>query len=152
MYEEENIEPEFLKRPRIKPFRTPDHYFDSIEDRVMGSIDYETKKKTISGSGKIYRLLKPVLGVAASLALVFILAYYPIKYFSSKSMVKSETTDTSANEVLDAYSLNLSQIDESSLADVLFGDETAAPADPDEVLAYLSTEMTDLEIYNEIQN
>ena len=45
MYEEENRQPEFLKRPKSSPFRTPDHYFDSIEDRVMGSIKNEAKRK-----------------------------------------------------------------------------------------------------------
>ena len=154
MYEEENIEPEFLKRPKENPFRTPDNYFDSIEDRVMSTIKYEVKKKTTSESGRIFQLLKPVLGIAASLAIVCMLAYYPIKYFSPKSMVKSEITDTTPGGVMDAYSLNLSMIDENSLAHAIFGDEAATPApiNQDELLAYLSTEMTDLEIYTEIQN
>ena len=154
MYEEENIEPEFLKRPKENPFRTPDNYFDSIEDRVMSTIKYEVKKKTTSESGRIFQLLKPVLGIAASLAIVCMLAYYPIKYFSPKSMVKSEITDTTPGDVMDAYSLNLSMIDENSLAHAIFGDEAATPApiNQDELLAYLSTEMTDLEIYTEIQN
>ena len=154
MYEEENIEPEFLKRPKENPFRTPDNYFDSIEDKVMSTIKYEVKKKTTSESGRIFQLLKPVLGIAASLAIVCMLAYYPIKYFSPKSMVKSEITDTTPGDVMDAYSLNLSMIDENSLAHAIFGDEAATPApiNQDELLAYLSTEMTDLEIYTEIQN
>ena len=154
MHEEDNIEPEFLKRPKENPFRTPNHYFDSIEDRVMGSIQFEAKKKTTSGTGKLFQLLKPVLGLAASFALIFVLAYYPIKYFSPKSMVKTQTTDTTAHDEMDAYSLNFALIDESSLVDVLFGDETATPGEmnPEELLAYLSTEMTDLEIYAEIQN
>ena len=154
MYEEENIEPEFLKRNKTKAFRTPDHYFDSIEDRMMGSIHHEAKKKTTSGAGKIYQLLKPVLGLAASFALIFMLAYYPIKYFSPKSIVKSETIDTTSSEGMDAYALNVSLIDENSLIDAIFGDESATQEElnPDEVLAYLSTEMTDLEIFTEIQN
>ncbi|HEY3371747.1 MAG TPA: hypothetical protein VGK10_12905 [Prolixibacteraceae bacterium] len=155
MYQEDNIEPEFLKRPKMKPFRTPDHYFDSIEGRVMESIKSEAKKKTGSGSRKLFQLLKPVLGLAASVTIIYMLAYYPIKYFSTKSLVKSETADTTAHDVMDAYSLNLSLIDENSLVNAIWGDETtttAAEINPDEVLAYLSTEMTDLEIYSTIQN
>lgn len=154
MHEEENIEPEFLKRPKESPFRTPDHYFDSIEDRVMGTIEYEAKKKTASRSGKIFQLLKPVLGLAASFALIYVLAYYPIKYFSPKSMVKTETIDTTSNELMDVYSLNIALTDENTLLNAIFGDEsnTAEDLNPEEVLAYLSTEMTDFEIYSEIQN
>ncbi len=152
MYEEENIEPEFLKRPGKNPFRTPDHYFDTIEDRVMGTIEFEAKKNTASKSSKIFRLLKPVLGLAASFALVYILAYYPIKYFSPNNLVKSEITDSASQ--MDEYSLNLSLIDENSLISAIFNDETDTLSEikPDELLAYLSTEMTDLEIYTEIQN
>ena len=154
MYEEENIEPEFLKRNKTQPFRTPDHYFDSIEDRVMGSIHHEAKKKTTSGPGKIYQMLKPVLALAASFALIFMLAYYPIKYFTPQSIVKSETIDSTSSDGMDAYSLNVALIDEPSLIDVIFRDESSTQQElnPDEVLAYLSTEMTDLEIYTEIQN
>lgn len=154
MYEEDNIEPEFLKRAKAKPFRTPDHYFDSIEDRVMGTIEFEAKKKTTSGPGKVFQLLKPVLGLAASFALIFTLAYFPIKYFSPKNMAKTEIADSSSQEEMDGYSFNFSLIDESSLANVLFGDDASTPEEmnPDEVLAYLSTEMTDIEIYTEIQN
>ena len=153
MYEE-NIEPEFMKRPKGKPFRTPDNYFDSIEDRVMGTIKQEAKKKTASGSGKIILLLKPVLGIAAGLALIYILASYPTKYSSSESIVKSEATDTTSSDVMDAYSLNLSMIDDNSLAEAIIDAEIEPPTEmnKNEVLAYLSTEMTDLEIYSEMQN
>lgn len=154
MYEEENIEPEFMKRPKANPFRTPDHYFDSIEDRVMGAIEHEAKNKTTSKSGKIFQLLKPVLGLAASFAIVYLLAYYPIKYFSPNSLVKSEITDSSSFDTMDAYALNFSLFDENSLFNTILGDETSALSEikPDEILAYLSTDMNDLEIYSEIQN
>ena len=154
MYEEENIEPEFLKRPKKNPFRTPDHYFDSIEDRVMGAIEHEAKNKTTSKSGKIIQLLKPVLGLAASFAIVYLLAYYPIKYFSPSSLVKSEITDSSSFDNMDAYALNFSLFDENSLFNTILGDETSALSEikSDELLAYLSTDMNDLEIYSEIQN
>jgi hypothetical protein len=154
MYEEENIGPEFLKRAKTNPFRTPDHYFDSIEDRVMGQIEYEAKRKTSSGSRKIYQLLKPVLGLAASFALIVMLAYYPLKYFSPESIVESQTIDSSAAETMDPYSFHIAMIDESAFLNTLFAEEesTSTKLDQDELLAYLSTEMTDLEIYAEIQN
>lgn len=154
MYEENDIEPEFMKRPKANPFRTPDHYFDTIEDRIMGAIEHEAKKKTTSAPSKIFQLLKPVLGLAASFAVIYLLAYYPIKYFSPQSIVKSETTNISSPEIMDAYSFNVSLIDENSLVSTIFNDETDTLSEikSDELLAYLSTEMTDLEIYTEIQN
>jgi hypothetical protein len=152
MYEEENTEPEFLKRPKTNPFRTPDHYFDSIEDLVMGGIKHEAKKKT--SSSKVFRLLKPALGLAASLTIVYLLVYSPISHILPKSMVKAEIADTTSNDSMDNFAFNISLIDENSLVNAIFGNETAdlTKIKPDEMLAYLSTEMTDLEIYSEIQN
>ena len=73
-------------------------------------------------------------------------------------MVKSDTKDTTsaANlDLTDAYALNISMADENSLVNAIFGNETTttlAEINPDEVLAYLSNDMNDVEIYSEIQN
>lgn len=152
MYEDENIEPEFLKRPKINPFRTPDNYFETIEDRIMGNIEYQAKKKTTSSV--IIRFLKPVLGLAASFALIYLLVYYPINTFLQKDTAKTELTDSVATDWLYADSFNLASIDENALVTAMFSDETstANQTNPDEVLAYLSSGMNDVEIYSEIQN
>lgn len=154
MYEKDNIESEFLKRPKKNPFRTPDNYFDSMEDRVMRTIQHEEKTKNSSSAGKVYRLLKPVLGLAASFALVFVLVYYPINYFSSDKLVKTQPTDTVTTEPNDFYSILISAIDENALVDALSKEETTMQEeiDADELIAYLSSDMNDIEIYSEIQN
>jgi hypothetical protein len=156
MYEEDYTEPEFMKRTKANPFRTPDNYFDSIEDSIMSRIQSKAKKKTYTT--KIIQLLKPVLGVAASLTIIYLLVYHPVNHLLPKSMVKSDTKDTTsaANlDLTDAYALNISMADENSLVNAIFGNETTttlAEINPDEVLAYLSNDMNDVEIYSEIQN
>jgi len=152
MYEEENIESEFLKRPKKNPFRTPDNYFDSIEDRVMGKIKYQTKKKT--SSTKVIQFLKPVLGLAASFTLVYLLVYYPINQLLPKTLVQSEITDTTSHSMIDDSTLNFSSIDENTLVNAIFSDETSNVSDinPDDMLAYLSSGLNEVEIYTEIQN
>lgn len=154
MYEEDNRQSEFLNRPKKNPFKTPENYFDSIEDRIMQTIDNEEKAKKHSGTGKVYRLLKPVLGIAASLALVFLLVYYPAKYFSSDQLAKTPTTDTTNSEGNDFYSIVISSIDENALVLTLASEEESGQEEinPDEVIAYLSSDMNDVEIYSEIQN
>lgn len=154
MYEEDNIESEFLKRPKKNPFRTPDNYFDAMEDRVMRTIQHEEKTKRYSGAGKVYRLLKPVLGLAASFALVFVLVYYPINYFSSDKLVKTQSKDTVTTETNDFLSIVISTVDENSLVDALSKEDTTLKEEinSDELIAYLSSDMNDIELYSEIQN
>jgi hypothetical protein len=152
MYEEENIEPDFLKRPKTNPFRTPDYYFESLEDRIMGNIEDKAKEK--SSSAKIIQFMKPALGLAASFTLVYLLVYYPINTFLLKDNTKTAVNTTAPADLLNDYSINLTSIDENSLVDAIFSDETnnIAETNPDEFLAYLSSGLNDVEIYSEIQN
>jgi hypothetical protein len=153
MYEEENIEPDFLQRPKKNPFRTPDNYFDTIEDRVMQTIQQHSKKN-IDYTGKIIRFLKPALAVAASLGIVFMLVYYPVNYLSQKEVAKVNLTDSITPDTMDAYSLSFSLVDESSLINTIINEDKATKEEinQDELLAYLSSDMNDIEIYSEIQN
>jgi hypothetical protein len=151
MYDEKNIESELLKRPKSNPFKTPDHYFDSIEDRVMKQIKHGTQKKTTST--KVLQLLKPALGLVASFSLVYMLVYYPINHLLPKNMAKTEIGDTASPELTDDFSLVFTSIDENTVVDAILSDQTtyASEMNPDEVLAYLSSGLNDLEIYSEIQ-
>jgi len=146
--EEENIEPEFLKRPGTNPFRTPEGYFDSIEDRIMREIQLPEKKKPITSG--ILRILKPVMGIAAMLTLVFLLVNNPFTKNTSNTEVSYALTPS----VTDDSTFNFSLIDESTLVNAIFSDEESAVADinPDEMLAYLSSGLNEVEIYSEIQN
>ena len=141
--EEENIEREFMKRPGTNPFRTPEGYFDSIEDRIMERIRPHEKKK--SASAKILRILKPALGIAACLTLVYLLANYPF----TKNPINTEVLS-----IKDDSTLNFSMIDESTLVNAIFFDDNSAVADinPDDMLAYLSSGLNEIEIYSELQN
>ncbi len=146
--EEGNIEHEFMKRPGTNPFRTPEGYFDSIEDRIMKEIQLPERKK--SNSSKIFRILKPALGIAASLTLVYLLATHQF----SKNTINTEVSSSYASPIKADSSLNFLLIDESTLVNAIFSDEKSPVADinSDEMLAYLSSGLNEVEIYSEIQN
>lgn len=153
MYEEDNIEHEFLKRPKTNPFRTPDQYFESMEDRVMETIHYQSKKKT--SSSRIIQFLKPALGLAASFTLVYLLVYYPINILFPKNVAQTEVTDSTSTVLPEEFTFNLASIDDNTLLHAIFSDETnttTAETNPDELLAYLSSGLNDVEIYAELQN
>jgi hypothetical protein len=151
MYEKDQIKPDFGKRAQ-NPFRTPDNYFESLEDRIMGNIKDQTKKK--SSSTKIIQFLKPALSLAASFALIFMLGYYSVNTFLLKDTAQIEQTDTTVTDFLNEYPINLSSIDDNSLINAIFTDETNvfAETNPDEFLAYLSSGLNEVDIYAEFQN
>jgi len=151
MYEEENINPEFMKRGKTNPFRTPDRYFDTLEDRIMGEIKHSTKSKTTSA--KVIRLLKPVLGLAASVTLVYILISNPINHLLLKGTINSQAeVPTAVSSDYDS-TLSLSSIDDNTIINAISSDETSSVSEinSDDMLAYLSSGMNEVEIYSEIQ-
>lgn len=152
MNKKNKIEPDFLKRSAKNPFRTPEGYFDSMEDRIMERIKHTAKPETNSAS--IIRWLKPAFGLAASLLLVALLVYSPIQTRLSNDKSKTEVAQSSSTDLLDSYSFNLGSVDDNVLANAIFTDEpidTSANRE-DELLAYLASNLTDVEIYSEIQN
>lgn len=149
MYKEENIKPNFMKGPGTNPFRTPVGYFDSLEDEVMNKIQLPAKKKTTSD--RIIRILKPVVGIAASLVLVYLLTNHQ---FGQNNNSKVASTITLSQE--EDSTLTFSLIDEITLVNAMFADEEeespVADINPDDMLAYLSSGLNEVEIYSEIQN
>ena len=56
------------------PFKTPEGYFESLEDRVMARIAAETQADT-QKKRPVWTILRPVLTLAAMFALVFGMGY-----------------------------------------------------------------------------
>jgi hypothetical protein len=77
---DENIETKFGNRKKSQPFRVPDNYFETFEDRLMARIragEQPDKRRSL-----IF-YLKPALMVAAIFAFAMLLIYVPTKEFFS---------------------------------------------------------------------
>ncbi|MEI6142873.1 MAG: hypothetical protein WCP85_26590 [Mariniphaga sp.] len=91
--QEENIENLFGNVVNKQPFRVPEDYFETFADRMKARIAEEQspiRKKTL------YYYLKPALSMAASIALVMLLVYVPIKRFFPSSEI--HLSDVQANK------------------------------------------------------
>lgn len=151
MYKEKQIEPRIPGKPE-NPFRTPDQYFESLEDRIMAGIKHAEATQT--KRNKVVHFLKPVLGLVASFALVYLLVSYPINHFLPQSLVKTKQADSSSTRIPEAYSLNFSSVDENTLFNMIISDDsnTDTRLNSDDVVAYLASGTNDLDLYSEIQN
>ena len=148
---------------RENPFGVPEGYFDSFESRLekrMKEDSLETKinsditKKPLGG--KIIKLIKPVMGIAAGLILVLLLVHYSLK--DNSLVLVSEQPESSVEmqyeEELMAQSTDL---DEKTFYDVLITKEDSTVSilsidDPEKVITILSDELNDYDLYAEIIN
>ncbi|MGE4587304.1 MAG: hypothetical protein AB7D05_08185 [Mangrovibacterium sp.] len=135
--------------PRENPFRVPEAYFDSLEDRIEELIPAKTREDR-RPARQLIRLLKPVAGLAASFALAFLLIHYPLsKILPNYSEGKASTPDGVAEEeVLLDYEL----FNERVFYHALTSPEDISGFETDTLMTYLSAELDDYDMLTEIMN
>lgn len=144
MEEIKKIAPELSKIERKVPFRTPDHYFDDFSARLQMKLEAE-KKVLPSPKIRIIQFLKPALSLAASFALIFMLVYWPLKTFMPAQVANNSNIEM---EMSDNEYLNLLEgIDENSFYALLNEPVSTVEFSDDELISYLSTNVSDYEIY-----
>lgn len=147
---DENIENLFGNLKNGQPFRVPEGYFETFAERLQVRIEEEelpTKKRTL------YFYLKPALSMAASIALVMLLVYVPIKKFFPSTqgyLTQQKSTIDSVDKVgvlpvpVDLFSYFSESQFVSAVADMkVIDSETISP---DSLGDYIADNYTDLDI------
>ena len=120
------------------PFRTPEGYLDSLEDRLMARIAAETAEEASSKQQKpVWRILKPALTLAAMFALIFGMGYGVLSLTHTLDRGTGTVTDEYASaeeELIRPISLiNYYQTAES---------EDAVEFDEETLISYLASELS----------
>jgi len=116
MKELEKIAPELSKIKKENPFRVPENYFDDFSARLQVKLEAEENAVPVK-KNNIIRYLKPALGLAAGFALVFSLAYWPLKTLTPDRTVENNVQEMNVNDMLFASAVE--GIDESSFYELL---------------------------------
>ena len=148
MDELKNIAPKLSKQKREHPFRAPDNYFEDFSARLQMKL--ETEKKVVpQQKSRIVRFLKPAIGLAASFALIFMLVYWPLQKFMQNNVVAIEDTV----EYPDSEFFNIVEgLDEASFFALLEESNETEVFTDDDLMAYVSANFTDYEIFENIEN
>lgn len=153
MNEKKNIWNELQNQPSKPPFKVPEGYFDTLEDLIEAKIADEAAP--VSSKGKLIRMMKPMLAMAASFALIFMLVYYPLSVFLPNYLAKNadmsvDTTTVTNDDLVISYFTSFTH----SYYDI-FSNEEETPeieVNEQEILDYLAFEMSEAEIYAELIN
>ncbi|MHA7111892.1 hypothetical protein ACRTDU_17315 [Sunxiuqinia elliptica] len=153
MKNKKNIWEELQDKPHKVPFQVPEDYFETFEDQLEAKL--RAVDEPISPKGKIIQMLKPVLGMAASFALIFLFVYYPLSVFLPDYLAKNGAKPTDQTQTLSDEDLLYDYLSssEQSIYDLLSGDPEVPTAEvsSDEILSYLSAEMNETEIFAELK-
>ena len=120
------------------PFRMPEGYLDSFEDRLMARLAAEEAEAT-QPKRPVWRILKPALTLAAMFALIFGMGYGVLSLTHTLGRgigtTAADTYATAEEEMIRPVSLiNYYQTAES--------EEESADLDEETLLNYLATELS----------
>ncbi len=150
-----NRAPELSKISKEQPFVVPPKYFDDFYARLHSRMEAEAGVPPLPGN-RLVRLLKPALAMAASFALIFLLGYWPLKSFLPDFLAdKNATTDTSLED--ETFISLVDAIDEQSFFALLMDfpveqNSVESGLNDEELMNYLSTQVSDYEIYLQTTN
>ncbi|MDR1859821.1 MAG: hypothetical protein LBR06_02715 [Bacteroidales bacterium] len=131
MREEDNE----LKFSRANPFRVPDGYFESLDARILARITAaETPRKV-----RIYRILRPIIGLAACFAISFLILYFPGKQIGKSVSISADIRSERTDEVI-----NYPFLDDNTFFNAL-NTEQDSPAS-DEMMKVMVTYVADYDL------
>ncbi len=154
MDELKKIAPRLSKIKKEQPFGVPENYFDDFSARLQTRLETE-KRDFRPQRGRVIRLLKPAIGLAASFIVIFLLVYLPIRSFLPRYQAQNDLPAMNRfNEEEAQYITFMEKIDENSFFSLLedAGTErevTEEDLNDEDLLNYLSANVSDYEIYME---
>lgn len=155
MNESENIGPETSRINKELPFKAPRHYFEDFPARLQSRLYTEDEALPQKKKG-IVRYLKPVLGLAASFALIFMLVYWPLKSFLPDYMARTHT-HIEQEPQFDEFMPSYEYIDENTfftyIVETVSGtDDASVEFNDEELLSYISANVSEYELYLNTEN
>lgn len=146
MEELENIAPELSKIKKENPFKVPDNYFDDFSARLQMKLDAE-KEDVPKQRNKIIQILKPALSIAAGFALLFTLAYWPLKLITPDQQANNTVIETDLNEIL--FANMVEGIDQNSFYALLDEPNNSAQLSNEDLAVIVNSNSSEYDIYSE---
>lgn len=149
MKELEKLAPELSKIKKENPFRVPENYFDDFSARLQAKLDAEQNAVPVK-KNNIIRYLKPAIGLAAGFALVFSLAYWPLKTLTPNQTAESDVQEISVSDMLFASAVE--GIDVNSFYELLEKPAGNEQLSDEDLANYVNTNVSEYEIYTQSAN
>lgn len=142
----ENIAPELSKIEKENPFRVPEHYFEDFSARLQMKLDAE-EMEAPKKQNRIIQILKPALTMAAGFALLFTLAYWPLKLITPNQQASNTNIEIDINEML--YANMVEGIDQNSFYALLDEPNNSTQLSDEDLAVIVNSNSSEYDIYSE---
>jgi hypothetical protein len=149
MNNQDQLSPRLAGLKKENPFKDTAGYFDDFPARMQHRIELEKRSATVRKT-RVIDILKPVLGLAASFAALFLLVYWPVKSLNERITVKNITVPTEHYLPDDLINF-FEKIDEQTFYVLLEEEAEAFSPETESLVAYLAANFSDYDVFLETQ-
>lgn len=142
----EKIAPELSKIKKENPFRVPENYFEDFSARLQMKLESE-KMEAPKKQNKVIQILKPALTMAAGFALLFTLAYWPLKLITPGQLADNTNIEIDTNEML--YANMVEGIDQNSFFALLDEPNNSTQLSDEDMAVIVNSNSSEYDIYSE---
>jgi hypothetical protein len=142
----EKIAPELSKIKKENPFRVPGNYFEDFSARLQMKLESE-KMEAPKKQNKVIQILKPALTMAAGFALLFTLAYWPLKLITPGQLADNTNIEIDTNEML--YANMVEGIDQNSFFALLDEPNNSTQLSDEDMAVIVNSNSSEYDIYSE---
>ena len=146
MKELEKIAPELSKIKKETPFRVPENYFEDFSARLQMKLESE-KMEAPKKQGKVIQILKPALTMAAGFALLFTLAYWPLKLITPGQLADNTNIEIDINDML--FANMVEGIDQNSFYALLEEPNNPTQLSDEDMAVIVNSNSSEYDIYSE---
>ncbi|HOF56125.1 MAG TPA: hypothetical protein PLD74_08205 [Prolixibacteraceae bacterium] len=139
----EKIPAKLAEAGKELPFAVPPRYFDDFPARLKARIDKESLREE-PRKVRMYDYLRPVLGLAAAFAAVFLLVFFPVKLITQPALTAEASSD--AQNIINL----VEHVDDHTFFSLLEGETVHDTISDDALESYLAANFSDYDIYLEI--
>ncbi len=145
MDELKKIAPELSKIKKENPFRVPENYFEDFSARLQVRLEAE-KKGVTKKQNRVIQFLKPAIGLAAGFALIFTLAYWPLKTFTPNQQASNAGIQHDETEMY--FASLVEGMDENSFYTMLNNPNGSVQFTDEDLANFINTNSTEYDIYS----
>jgi hypothetical protein len=142
----EKIAPELSKIKKENPFRVPENYFEDFSARLQMKLDTE-KMEAPKKQSKVIQILKPALTMAAGFALLFTLAYWPLKLITPGQQAGNTIIEIDINDML--FANMVEGIDQNSFYALLEEPYNSTQLSDEDMAVIVNSNSSEYDIYSE---
>jgi hypothetical protein len=129
------------------PFRVPGHYFDDFPARLQSRLETE-RHPVMNRRITFIQYVKPVLGLAAAFAAVFLLVYWPARLVTRQDALAQNNPSSDADKIINL----VEQVDDHTFFNLLENETPEEKIEGQELETFIAANFSDYDIYVETQN